>query len=949
MNKIVSVLIATLALSTMATASDIAISTQANWWTQEAADREMQEFVDNVNAASVERFTASQQVALADWVRDHTGDGVSDLLILCGQCPATIYAPGNTQPDGSLLELFLDDGNCIINTGDWIFYVVDGAGTNGTAALPYVMDIPSMDMWDDATPVTVTADGAKYTPSLVNFNTDRAIHFDVLQNNWSAELILAVAADNNRADPVILHNSVTGGRIGIFYQKSTDDTLPRGEVMSEWINNWYLPKVGALNPLARRPSPKIGSVVDTTTVQASWFAGDLAAQHDVYFGESYDEVSAATPDTTGIYVGRQATTQLAMGVAGGPAPDGLVPGKTYYWRVDEINDGEADSPWKGNVWNFTVRPLTAWGPTPEDGATLIRLDRDLTWSAGMDAIFHNVFFGASYDEVANAVEPISQSVDPTLDFEVLGIALEAGKTYYWRVDEFAPMGITQGEVWSFSTVPVIPITDARLVGYWGFDEGVSDTAVDSSGYAHHGVLSGDIVRTEGYFGGALEFGAGRVVDCGEAALNVTGDFTLAAWVKLNPGNAGVYGGIAGKLHYATNYYGFGIVRHSGNAFRLWVGDGTTDLAKSAVSSDVTYTDTDWHHVAGVHNGLANTLYVDGVKQGATTNISFVPSSQFFHIGRQYSSQTDRTFPGLIDEVRVYDKASTDAEIATIMLGNTKLAAAPSPTNGFEVDIRNISELSWSAGTSAVSHDVYLGTDRDTVAKADHSSPEFKGNQAGTTFSVADVVAFGSGTFCWRIDEVAADGAVYTGYVWSFSVPAYLIVDNFETYTNDMDAEETIFDAWVDGLTDSLSTSVVGHEAVPFAEQAIVHGGRQAMPFYYNNANSPYFAEAVYTFDGAQDWTAEGVTTLTLAVRGKADNVASTLYVALADSSKTVAIKNADTSLLTTETWTTWTIPLSEFGVKITAIKKMYLGVGDRANPTPGGAGLIYIDDIRLVK
>jgi hypothetical protein len=689
--------------------------------------------------------------------------------------------------------------------------------------------------------------------------------------------------------------------------------------------------------------PADGAMIGETQFVLKWKAGDFATSHQVYFGESFEAVDTdqATPITT---------TAASLDVSLIPGYEaGLTPGTTYYWRVDEIAEGNADSPWTGEVWSFTVQPLTAWGAAPANGATFVRLDQDLTWSAGIGAIFHNVYFGASYDEVANAVEPTSQSVEAALDFEAFGIALEAGKTYYWRVDEFAPMGITQGEVWSFSTVPVIPITDARLVGYWGFDEGVSDTAVDSSGYAHHGVLSGDIVRTEGYFGGALEFGAGRVVDCGEAALNVTGDFTLAAWVKLNPGNAGVYGGIAGKLHYATNYYGFGIVRHSGNAFRLWVGDGTTDLAKSAVSSDVTYTDTDWHHVAGVHNGLANTLYVDGVKQGATTNISFVPSSQFFHIGRQYSSQTDRTFPGLIDEVRVYDKASTDAEIATIMLGNTKLAAAPSPTNGFEVDIRNISELSWSAGTSAVSHDVYLGTDRDTVAKADHSSPEFKGNQAGTTFSVADVVAFGSGTFCWRIDEVAADGAVYTGYVWSFSVPAYLIVDNFETYTNDMDAEETIFDAWVDGLTDSLSTSVVGHEAVPFAEQAIVHGGRQAMPFYYNNANSPYFAEAVYTFDGAQDWTAEGVTTLTLAVRGKADNVASTLYVALADSSKTVAIKNADTSLLTTETWTTWTIPLSEFGVKITAIKKMYLGVGDRANPTPGGAGLVYIDDIRLVK
>jgi len=184
MKRLLSVCVLVCALSATAFAVDIAISTQANWWSQAAADREMQEIVDNVTAVPVERFTTADHAALADWVKAHTGDGKSDLLILCGQCQATIYPAGNTQPDGSPLELFLDDGNCIVNTGDWIFYMVNGAGTNGTAALPNVMDIPSMEMWDDDTPVTVTSDGQKYTPSLVHFATDRAIHIDALTGDW---------------------------------------------------------------------------------------------------------------------------------------------------------------------------------------------------------------------------------------------------------------------------------------------------------------------------------------------------------------------------------------------------------------------------------------------------------------------------------------------------------------------------------------------------------------------------------------------------------------------------------------------------------------------------------------------------------------------------------------------------------------------------------------------
>ncbi len=292
MRRLLSVLVIAMAFSTTATALEIAICTTANWWSQAAADREMQEVADHVTAVPVLQFAAGQYDALADWVAAHTGDGVSDLLILCGQCPDAIYPAVNAQPDGSLLELFLDDGNCVINTGDWIFYI-GTAGTNGTAALPSVMDIPSMEMWDDDTPVTVTAEGQKYTPSLANFSTDRAIHLDALTNDWYAELILALAADGNRAEPVILRNSVTGGRIGVFFQTASQDDDPRGEVMSEWINNWYL-KVVANPRLAGSPSPADEATDVPREVILSWTAGMSAATHDVYFGTAFDDVNAVS-------------------------------------------------------------------------------------------------------------------------------------------------------------------------------------------------------------------------------------------------------------------------------------------------------------------------------------------------------------------------------------------------------------------------------------------------------------------------------------------------------------------------------------------------------------------------------------------------------------------------------------------------------------------------------
>jgi len=219
---------------------DIAISSQAGWFGQGAANREMLEIINNVPQASIEVFTAGDHDVLADWVSAHTNNGVANLLILCGQFPDTIYGGGNAEPDGSLAELFLDAGNTIVNTGDYMFYV-NSAGTNSAAGgLENMMDIPGITMWDDNTDVVVTAEAQDITPTLLDFATDRPFHLDELEGDWFAELILAQNADGTRADPVIVKNSVTSGRLGIFYQTNGQDNDPRGEVISEWINNWYL-------------------------------------------------------------------------------------------------------------------------------------------------------------------------------------------------------------------------------------------------------------------------------------------------------------------------------------------------------------------------------------------------------------------------------------------------------------------------------------------------------------------------------------------------------------------------------------------------------------------------------------------------------------------------------------------------------------------------------------
>jgi hypothetical protein len=235
----------------LAMAVDVGISSQAGWWTQDAADREMAELVDAIRGSvgDVEIFPPDKQADLATWVKDHTNNGEADILILCGQVPDTIYAPGNTQADDSLIEVFLDSGNCVINTGDYLMYVVNGAGTNAAGGIQTLMDLPATTMWDDNTAVEVTADGEKYTPSLQDFQTDRPFHLDELEDGWEPMIIMAQNSAGTRADPCIVKNTNTKGMVGIFYQTASQDDDPRSEVMGEFINSYYV--VVAVEPISK--------------------------------------------------------------------------------------------------------------------------------------------------------------------------------------------------------------------------------------------------------------------------------------------------------------------------------------------------------------------------------------------------------------------------------------------------------------------------------------------------------------------------------------------------------------------------------------------------------------------------------------------------------------------------------------------------------------------------
>jgi len=269
------------------------------------------------------------------------------------------------------------------------------------------------------------------------------------------------------------------------------------------------------------------------------------------------------------------------------------------------------------------------------------------------------------------------------------------------------------------------------------------------------------------------------------------------------------------------------------------------------------------------------------------------------------------------------------------------AYRPTPADGAN-DAAPAPVLTWLPGQTAIKHHLYLGDSSDAVTQGVAAAD--KGELTNPTFAPGALESLA--TYYWRVDETVASGTVRTGSVWKFTT--CLSVDDFESYADDEGSR--IYETWIDGWTNGTG-STVGYQSAPFAEQKIVHSGKQSMPLDYNNVNSPFYSEAEREFAPTEDWTANGADTLVLYVQGRAGNALIPVYVALEDASKHVGVvAYPDAAIMGTAKWTQWKIPLSDFaGVNLAKVKKMYLGVGDRKVPAAGGAGRIFIDDIQVIR
>ncbi len=1064
---------------------------------------------DALQAAGYEILDADQ---LKTWMTARISDKKFSVVVFCRDVvPDTVV---ETQSATCTLRKYLNAGGKIVWYADIPFYYWGHADGN-------------MDTWGDA--------GA---PAVLGFNTSSAPRDSGqtatltpagitwgLTETWTSQRPLAPSVTTN----VTILATDASGNAPAWAKHYVDKDKSRGFVRFRdtggQANVQDIMRVAEYISLkASNPSPADGATGISLPL-FTWDAGIFGIWHDLYLGTS-PELTEADLILARLY----GTVHYHAA--------GFTPGTTYYWRVDGIAADE--SVVTGDVWTFTATPETAYAPNPRDGDGYADPEAVLEWSAGLNAAGHNVYFGTDRAAVeAGAAETLKATSQPLTSYTP--VALERGVTYYWRVDELAMGRTVTGEIWSFTVRPVIAKADPSLVGWWTLDDESSNVVVDHSGWDNYGEVYGNPLWAEGYFGDALTFdGVDDYVDCGDdASLNSVDSITVVAWIKL--GGTGADRKIGSNQNNSTGGYKLGVFTNDKVEFEIRTAANQATLNRDVEGGTVLEADA-WYHVTGVYNkGQYIRTYVNGKldRELGTSEVAGI-STGTFKLGRE-SYTSAYWWLGALDDVRVYNRVLDVDEIAQLVVrSNPLLAYAPQPERGAKVDIRDAMDLSWSPGDTAAKHDVYFGTDQDAVKMADTGSPEYRGQQTGTSYSLDGLVEIGGGSYFWRIDEVEADGATtHKGIVWRFTIPDYLIVDEFESYSDDWENADAIWEVWIDGLTNSTG-SIVGYFDPPFAEQTIVHSGNQSMPFDYNNIVPPYYSEAELPLDSAQDWTVEGVDTLSLWVRGfpvsfvetadgitmsaagadiynltdefryawkrlggdgsisvKVESLDNThtwakagvmirqglipadkaahmivsptgrvefqyrefsgtnttqpslaegsitlpcwvrltrtgdtfkgeystdgttwqmlpaaaggstatltmpasvyvglavtshvtgtsavaqfsnvktsasisgpwqvadigvdhpgngqddLYVGIQDSSNKIGVVvNPDPAAVNVTEWTEWKIPLTEFGVNLSRVKKLFIGVGDRDHPTPDGAGLLFIDDIRVTK
>jgi len=824
----------------------------------------------------------------------------------------TLWAEGGPTPDATVSGTSTVKAGDVGSNADNFMFAIEGDADN----------ISSID-------------GIDFQETVFPFLTKTFFHFERGGNDsgtWQA-----ILADGSLGAPVAFSGATAYADTGVNVNGqnafgvvfTTDVPVIGVRITASGHDTLSISALMVIPDFATRPNPANGSLHEQTWVTLGWSPGLNAVSHNVYLGDNFDDVN--DDDGTGdTFQGNEASTTFLAGFAGYAYPDGLVPGTTYYWRIDEVNDADPNSPWKGNVWSFSIPPKTAYYPDPVDGAGFVNLNAQLNWTAGFGTKLHYIFFGEDFDEVSNAVGGVPNG---TVNYSPG--PLDLAKTYYWRVDEFDGIETHKGNVWSFTTLgavsgpnPANGAVDVKPSVILGWDAG----AVAASHEVYFG-LDADAVKnattTSPEYKGPKALGE-ESYDPGILTLNTAYYWRIDEVNATNPDSpwaSNVWSFTTGDFFVLDDFEdydvgnneiwwawkdGLGYVAHDNEP--AYPGNGTG----SAVGDETTASYTEETIVHGSNQSMP--FFYDNNKQGYA---NYSEAEKTLSDTRDWSEQG-------VAELSLWfrgNPASTGSFVEGPAGTFTMTASGADiwAVNGVEADEFHFA-YKMLTGAGSIVTKVESIDNTNVWAKAGVMIRETLNPDSAHAMMV---VTPGSGVSFQRrpgTDQTSVDTttAAITAPYWVKLERS--ISGSFTAYHS------------ANGSTWTMQ----GTEPIPMG--ANVHIGLALTSHDAALTCQAVLTNVTTTGNVTGQWANQDI--------GILSNDAEPLYVALSNSAGTPAVViHDDPAASQIDTWTEWIIPLQAFadqGINLTNVDKIAIGLGTKGNmASPGGSGKMYFDDIRL--
>jgi len=711
-------------------------------------------------------------------------------------------------------------------------------------------------------------------------------------------------------------------------------------------------------PVAANPVPANGQTDVPRDSVLSWTPGRLAATHNVYFSDNSNDVTTAAPGAL---------------IADGTTETSVLPGRlafetTYYWRVDEVNSAPDYAVFEGPVWSFTVEPFTY----PIEGV-IATSNVSSTATAGPENTVNGSGLNANDEHSIEATDMwlVTPGDDP------LWIQFEFDQVY--KLHEML--------VWNYN------VQFELVLGF-----GLKDVTVEHSENGTDWMVLGDVELARGT--AAPGYLPNTTID-----MQGIGSKYVRMNVNSGHGVLGQYGLSEVRFMFIPVIArepqpGDGATGVSPEAALSWRAGrqaATHDVYLGTAPDALALADTvntNSYTPAELNFGTAYYWKIDEVNEAEVPSLwesnLWTFSTQEFAVIEDFESYDDEDntiFDTWIDGF-VNDTGSTvgyfEAPFAERSIVHGGIQSMPLEYNNGAAPF--YSEAEYDMGSMNLS-----GNGADTLRLfVAGQAPPFLETTGGSIlmngigadiWDVADQFRYayksltGNGSVTVRVEALdgtpstwVKGGAMIRQSTEAGAINTFMAMTGGDgggaTYQQRMEADgasvsqHTYADGplappyWVrvtrEGNTLLGYTSPDGEtwtqrgDVVTLAMADPVLIGLALTSHNANRATSAEFSNVSFTGNVGASWEVAEI-----GVTQPGGNIPDTLYVAIEDTSGNVAVVNhPNDNIAALSGWNEWLIPYSDLaGVNLSRVAMMYIGLGDRDNPTTGGAGLIFVDDI----